>query len=165
MNKLRDELSVDKRKHDFDFLMNNQLLDAFANEVLRYIPIVVAMPKVIIKDGVEMNGCPIHKGETILMQNYITSKNEQVWGENAEGFDPQRFIDNAPSKQVWYPFGLGSKICIGWKLAYLEIKIVTSMLLNYQIELDQGRLEKITTSPFNFYDINGRLKAPQTKAL
>ena len=159
VNEFRNELdTIAPRDRGFDFIMKHELLDAFAKEVVRYIPTVSAVPKVVIKDGAEINGCPIHKGDNILVQNYITAKNENVFGESVKEFDPQRFIDDPPSKQVWYPFGLGSKICLGWKLAYLEIKIVTSMLMEYKIELDQST-KKISPSPFYFYDIDARLRS------
>ena len=166
VTKLRETLEENKGDdgYDFDFIMGNELLDAFAKEVVRYIPSVTGVPKSVIKDGVEINGCPLQKGDILVVHNYITSKNENVWGENVDKFDPQRFIDDPPSKQVWYPFGLGTKMCIGWKLAYLEIKIVTAMLMEYEIELDQNT-KKVSPSPFYIYDVYGRLIPSRKKLL
>ena len=156
--KMKKELKTRQNElNDFDFIMNNEFLDAFSKEIMRYIVVVTGIPKMMAKDG-EINGCPMSKGTSILIHNYINSKNDNIWGDTVNEFNPQRFIDNPPGKQVWYPFGLGTKICLGWKLAYLEMKIVTAMLMDYQVDLDQNRLEKAQGTGFNFYDVYGRLK-------
>ena len=143
---------------DFDFLMNNKLLDAFAKEVLRFIPTVGQYPKSMREDA-DFGGCPIKTGTVVMIYNYFTARIEEVFGKNADSFDPMRFVENPPSKQVWYPFGLGTKICLGWKLAYLEIKMITSLVMtndDYVIQLDKNRLQKAQDSALNFYDVYGR---------
>eukprot|EP00484_Ammonia_sp_Unknown_P020148 CAMPEP_0197033376 /NCGR_PEP_ID=MMETSP1384-20130603/11802_1 /TAXON_ID=29189 /ORGANISM="Ammonia sp." /LENGTH=474 /DNA_ID=CAMNT_0042463179 /DNA_START=40 /DNA_END=1464 /DNA_ORIENTATION=+ len=160
VTKLKEELKRNQEKLDsFDFVMNDPMLDALVKEVVRYSPTVRGIPKKVNTDT-EINGCPIHKGTTLHTAAWVTAQNESVFGESAKEFDPQRFIDNPPSKQVWYPFGCGTKICLGWKLAYLELKVMATLLLtSYHIELDAEHLQKAVDSPFNYYDVHGRVSA------
>lgn len=157
VKKLRNELfSRNKEQlHSFEFIAGDPLLDAFINEVMRYIPTVFETPKVLRQD-VTMNGCPLKEGDIITVNHYISSKNENVFGDDVNEFNPQRFIDNPPSKQVWFPFGFGTSKCLGHRLASLELKVVAVMLLQYDIKLDQNKLMK-SDSFFHFYNVHGRL--------
>ena len=166
---LMEELRINKGENgfDFDYMMSgNTKLDAFVKEIVRWDTVSIQVPKIIIKDT-EIGNCPIEKGTIVMLDNYATGKNKNIFGDDSLEFKPERFVDNPPKNTVWYPFGFGSKICIAWKLAYLEMKVITCLILSnkeeYEIELDQRRLEKSTTSPLNFYDVYGRVVVQKSK--
>ena len=96
-------------------------------------------------------------------------RDKQVWGENPEEFDPDRF---SPEKRAsippnaYKPFGTGQRACIGRQFALQEATLVLSMLLqrfefvdfaNYQLETKQA----LTIKPNNFH-IKVRLRAGRT---
>src|SRR6266436_2037942 len=82
----------------------------------------------------------------------------QVWGENPEAFDPDRFSPENRAKippNAYKPFGTGQRACIGRQFALQEATLVLSMLLqrfelvdfaNYQLETKQT----LTIKPNNF---------------
>ncbi|MGH8572546.1 MAG: cytochrome P450, partial [Gammaproteobacteria bacterium] len=48
---------------------------------------------------------------------------------NPRKFDPGRFLDNRFSRRHYFPFGGGTRRCLGSELAMLEIRIIISSLL------------------------------------
>ena len=93
-------------------------------------------------------------------------RDTQVWGENAEEFDPDRFSPEREAKippNAFKPFGTGQRACIGRQFALQEASLVLSMLLqrfelidfaDYQLETKQT----LTIKPINFH-IKVKLRA------
>jgi cytochrome P450 family 4 len=53
-----------------------------------------------------------------------------VWGEDADEFKPERFeSDNTRHTYSFVPFSGGYRICIGYKYAYMSMKVTLSYLL------------------------------------
>ena len=66
-------------------------------------------------------------------------RNPEIFGENVDEFDPERFLDDASKDQIenhlFHSFGGGPRICIGMKFAMEEIKIAVAKLLsNFEIK-------------------------------
>lgn len=55
-----------------------------------------------------------------------------LWGKDCLAFKPQRFVeDPTPSQFKFTAFQAGPRICLGKDMAYLEAKIVASLLLQH----------------------------------
>ncbi len=81
----------------------------------------------------------IPKNTMVLLQNYIPSHDPKVWGEDVDKFRPERWesVDPVLSRRSWSPFGLGSRMCIGYKVAMAESRaIVATLLKSYKIIRD-----------------------------
>ena len=136
-------------------VQNNEYLDAFVHETMRYIPTAPFTPKKFYHD-VYINNYLIPKDAIYEIHNIGLSRNEGIF-ENANEFEPMRWITNDIDKYSWTPFGHGTKICLGWKLAILELKIfATIFATKCEFEIDQTRL-KVADSFFNFYDIYAKI--------
>ena len=64
--------------------------------------------------------------------------NPDIYGENVEEFDPERFLNDACKEQIdnhqFHSFGGGPRICIGMRFAMEEMKIALAKLLtNFEI--------------------------------
>ncbi|CAG9854551.1 unnamed protein product [Phyllotreta striolata] len=63
--------------------------------------------------------------------------NDPEYYEDPDKFDPERFSDENKSKiniSTYFPFGIGPRICVGPKFAYLQTKILFYyLLLNMEI--------------------------------
>ena len=105
----------------------------------------------------------------VVVLTGMLHRDKQVWGENPEAFDPDRFSPenraNIPPN-AYKPFGTGQRACIGRQFALQEATLVLSMLLqrfelvdfaNYQLETKQT----LTIKPTNF-SIRVRLRAGRT---
>ncbi len=70
-------------------------------------------------EAVELGGYAIPRMASIFLSPYVTQRNPRYFAE-ADAFVPERW--NAPEwpKQAYFPFGAGSKMCIGEPFARLE---------------------------------------------
>lgn len=53
----------------------------------------------------------------------------EIWGPDANEFNPSRFADPPKHLGSYFPFGLGSRNCIGRNLALVEAKIILAMII------------------------------------
>ena len=63
-----------------------------------------------------------------------------MWGEDANEFKPERFLDVAePSAFKYTVFNAGYRLCLGKPLALLEIKLTLACLLpKYKFTISNG---------------------------
>lgn len=89
----------------------------------------------------------IEAGTIIQADVLSVQQDKEIWGENADKFYPERWLDGTASTNplTWLPFGAGPRICIGMKLAYLEEKIVLVYILR------KYRLLKTEKSTVNIF--------------
>jgi len=73
----------------------------------------------------------------VMFSPYTINHSEQVWGQNADDFDPTRWLKHdgsssysslEPSPTRFPTFGLGPRICPGRNLALLELKMTVAFL-------------------------------------
>lgn len=71
-------------------------------------------------------------GATIFMSPYATQRDPRFW-ENPEQFDPERWLEGAVSsrpKFAFYPFGAGTRVCIGEHFAMMEGILLIAVLVH-----------------------------------
>uniref|UniRef100_A0A1I7YPM7 Cytochrome P450 n=1 Tax=Steinernema glaseri TaxID=37863 RepID=A0A1I7YPM7_9BILA len=71
------------------------------------------------------NKLEIEKGVCVGANTYSIHFNEQLWPEPYK-FRPERFSPEESAKRhplAWQPFGMGPRICVGMRLALLEVKL------------------------------------------
>ncbi len=104
-------------------------------ETLRLYPPVSAFPRES-KVDTTMRDKTLKKGATVIVLPWLMHRNERYW-EDAHMFNPYRF-DNPENitKNTYFPFGLGQRICIGAGFAMQEsILLLASILRHYRLEL------------------------------
>lgn len=81
----------------------------------------------------------IPAGQTITWAGRNLHRDPKVWGDDAEVFRPERFLDGGFQKlppNSWKPFGTGARACIGRAFAEQEMLINIAMVLQrFQLEL------------------------------
>ena len=99
------------------------LLGNVINETLRLRGAVMqGLPRLVPPGGAEFCGYPVPEGMVVGVQAYTMHQNPEVWA-HPETFDPSRW--NEPTKDMlhsFYPFGGGSRVCIGQHFAQLELR-------------------------------------------
>ena len=71
-------------------------------------------------------------GGSVVVSHWLIGRNPKVWGEDADCFRPERFLDDAYMASLptgaWRPFERGPRACIGKQLALVEGKIALVLL-------------------------------------
>ncbi|KAF2191654.1 cytochrome P450 [Zopfia rhizophila CBS 207.26] len=101
-------------------------LNNFCREVLRvYAPAVMIWREA--RTDVIIDGTFVPKGTSLIISPQVAHFHPQIWGENCETFDPDRW-DHLPaeaaSPYAFESFSAGPRVCIGKGLAMLEFKAI-----------------------------------------
>ncbi|MFC9842374.1 cytochrome P450 [Streptomyces sp. NPDC060223] len=114
---------------------------------------------------------PMRQGAWALVLTAMLHRDPDVWGADAEEFDPERFDAKAVRARpahTFKPFGTGARACIGRQFALHEATLVLGLLLRrYELRPDPGyRLrvaERLTLMPAGLrLHLEGRTPAPDS---
>ncbi|MGH3870282.1 MAG: cytochrome P450 [Pseudonocardiaceae bacterium] len=104
------------------------LLQAVLQEVLRLTPPVpVGANRALAEDAV-LGGRPLAAGTVLTPSSYLAHRRPEVF-RHPHRFDPSRFLGDRVAAQHFFPFGGGSRRCLGNQLAQLEVRMVTAAVL------------------------------------
>ncbi|XP_018378336.1 PREDICTED: probable cytochrome P450 6a14 [Trachymyrmex cornetzi] len=145
-NKLREEVLSVLNKYNgeitYEGLKEMTYMDQVLNETLRLLPAGGVMKKRCTEEF-ELKGsdgvvCRVQPGMEILIPLQALHTDPQYW-ENTEKYDPERFNSDRKhniEKFTFLPFGEGPRICVGMRMAQLQIKAGLAMILRkYRMEL------------------------------
>nr|XP_027117619.1 cytochrome P450 704C1-like [Coffea arabica] len=130
-NPLTDELANNITEEALDKM---QYLHAALTETLRLYPAVPLDGKFCFSDDTFPDGLSIRKGDTISYQPWAMGRMKFIWGEDAEDFRPERWLNENGVFQQESPFKFpafqaGPRICLGKEFAYRQMKIFSAVLL------------------------------------
>ncbi len=109
---------------------NLPYLHAVCQEVLRLYPIaLIAQPR-IVKDAIELEGYTLNPGTALIPCIYTAHHRTEAYPDPFQ-FRPERFQQDPPSLYEYFPFGGGSRRCIGMALAMFEMKVVLAEILRH----------------------------------
>jgi cytochrome P450 len=117
---------------------------AAISETLRLYPPTWLLARKLLHEET-VHGTRFARGHTFYLSPFITGRDGQYF-ERPRSFTPRRWEDAAFRKQLpvcaYFPFGAGSRRCLGQYLATLELKLLVAMLVR-ECELkvvDPGRV-------------------------
>jgi cytochrome P450 len=149
--KLRQEINGilgDKEDPDADDLKEMVYLRKVMLETLRCYAIIPSLVRYSVTDFEFKDlKLTIPKGTDLLIPMSILNRDETIWERPGE-FDPERFEGSETSiaKKGFFPFGYGSRVCIGNTLAQMEVGAFMCHLLRaYRFEVDPTFKIKITS--------------------
>ncbi|XP_076620560.1 cytochrome P450 6j1-like [Colletes latitarsis] len=144
--RLRDEVLSTIAKHDgtltFDALKEMTYMDQVINESQRIYPAAGALTKRCTEEF-ELQGsdglcCRVEPGTEIHIPIYALHVDPKYWSD-PEVFDPDRFSEDRKQsieKMTFLPFGEGPRMCVGMRMAILQMKACLATLMRgYKLEL------------------------------
>ncbi len=130
-------------------LPNLKYTESVLAESMRLFPPAWALGRLAVEEH-EFNGYKIPKGALLLLSMYVLHRDERFW-ENAEKFQPERFlhenaIKEAGQKFIYFPFGGGIRRCVGEQFAWAEgILLLATLARKWKLSLSPE--QKIGLSP------------------
>lgn len=125
--RLREELRTDPE---------TPYVDAVLNETLRLYPPAWILGR-DARRTVEAAGWQLRKGATVLMSQLVMHRSPRYF-DRPEEFLPERWLGNPPElpQFAYFPFGGGSRKCIGDRFAWTEARIhLATIAARYRFEL------------------------------
>jgi cytochrome P450 len=120
------ERVIGSRTPTIDDVAELRYTSAVFNEALRLYPPAAAFGRRPVRD-VELGGYRIPKGASIFVSPYVTHRNPRYFPD-PHAFVPERWFGDAPPKFAFFPFGGGSKMCVGEPFARAEGVLVLATL-------------------------------------
>lgn len=116
-----------------------KFLDMVIKESLRLFPIAPYIGRKVSGDF-KMGNLDIPAGATVGVSVYNLHRNVEVWGADANKFNPDNFLAENVAKRhpfSYIPFASGARNCIGDKYAMLSMKIlIINLLRGYKFSTD-----------------------------
>lgn len=108
--------------------MSASVAGQVVNESLRLAPPVWVAPRRALRD-VTVAGVPIPAGAHVLVSQYVTHRDPLLYPQPDQWL-PQRWSDGLITrlpKGAYFPFGAGSRKCLGDRFALVEARIILLM--------------------------------------
>jgi cytochrome P450 len=104
-------------------------LDQVIKESMRLYPSAWTQGRCAVRDF-ELDGYTIPAGTLLLFSQWALHRNPDLWPD-ADCFRPERWNPRSQNTTPWayFPFGGGSRICLGKSLAQLELFLVLPIIL------------------------------------
>ncbi|MEQ8144915.1 cytochrome P450 [Streptomyces sp. OP7] len=138
------------------------------DESLRLWPTAPAYSREATDDTVLADEHPMRRGAWTLVLTPMLHRDPEVWGADAERFDPDRFEPAAVRSRpphTYKPFGTGARACIGRQFALHEATLVLGLLLRrYDLHADPAYRLRVTER-LTFMPRGLRLRPDRRRAL
>ncbi|KAK9114861.1 hypothetical protein Syun_021658 [Stephania yunnanensis] len=130
---LREVVGMDRMVEETDLPKLN-FLNMVIKETMRLHPVApLLLPRESIED-ITINGYFIPKKSQVFINIWTIGRDPNVWSENAEEFNPDRFVDvdmDIHGRDFQFvPFGSGRRGCPGVQLGLTVVKLILAQLLH-----------------------------------
>ena len=100
--------------------------DAVVHESLRIHPAGAYAPRLVAR-SFDLGPYRVRRGSLIAWSPLLVGRDPQTWPDPMR-FDPDRHLDGTEPEYAWVPFGAGSRSCLGFGLARMNLTLLASRL-------------------------------------
>nr|XP_028962488.1 cytochrome P450 734A1-like [Malus domestica] len=132
-DKAREEIirvAGDNKLPVADNLNDLKIVSMIINETLRLYPPAVMLLRQATKK-VKLGSLDIPADTQFYLALTAVHRDTEIWGEDANEFNPLRFSEPRSHLASYFPFGLGPRICAGQNLALVEAKLVLAIIIRH----------------------------------
>ncbi|KAK1832629.1 oxidoreductase-like protein [Podospora conica] len=132
-------------------------LTAVINETLRVAPVIPLNERVAVRDTVLPRGGGdgskpmfVPKGRQVLIATYAMAMREDIWGDDADEYRPERW-EEMDGRRVGFeftPFGGGARQCLGQQFARTMAAYVVVRMLQRYVKIQSA---EPTSAPMRFH--------------
>ena len=115
-------------------IANLPYLSAVCQESLRIYPIALICTPRMVKETVQVTNYNLPSGAIVVPCIYLAHRSPETYPQ-PDKFIPERFLQQKFSPFEYFPFGGGSRGCIGAAFSMYEMKLVLATVLSH-FELD-----------------------------
>ena len=136
--RLRAEIATLGPRPDSKAYGQLEYLDATCKEILRIYPIVPSVFREVVQPF-SVGGYLFQPGTILSPSIYLVHHRADLY-DDADAFEPERFLRRTYSPYEYLPFGGGARRCVGMSLAVFEMKIILASLLErFDLAVAQGQ--------------------------
>ncbi len=99
---------------------------AVVHETLRIHPAGAYAPRLVAR-SFDLGPYRVRRGTVVAWSPLLVGRDPQTWPEPMR-FDPTRHLDGDEPEYAWVPFGAGSRSCLGFGLARMNLTLLASRL-------------------------------------
>ena len=104
-------------------------LTAVCQETLRIHPIALISQPRVVKKEIKIDTYQYQPGTILVPCIHLAHHRPQVYPQPKK-YQPERFLNNKFSPYEYFPFGGGSRSCIGMALSLFEMKLILATILS-----------------------------------
>jgi len=128
-----DALALDGRIPEYSDLAQLPFIRACFDESMRIQGGPMYLREALVDD--EIGGYRIPKGSTVIVSPTVLHNDGRFW-KDPQRFNPERFLTDKIEKNVFIPFNIGQRKCLGYQLAYMEaIFTIAQVLSRYRVQV------------------------------
>ncbi|KAF8039147.1 hypothetical protein BT93_B1636 [Corymbia citriodora subsp. variegata] len=118
---------------DADTIRKMKTLTIVINESLRLYPPVAIVSREALED-MKFGNIQVPKGVNVWTLMVTLHQDPEIWGSNADQFDPKRFANGVTGAcklpYAYMPFGVGPHTCLGQNFAMAELKVLLALVIS-----------------------------------
>ncbi|KAL3521344.1 hypothetical protein ACH5RR_019493 [Cinchona calisaya] len=118
---------------DADSIHKMKMMTMVIHEVMRLYPPGAFVSREALED-IKIGHIVVPKGVCIWSLIATLHRDPEIWGSDANEFKPERFANGISGackiSQVYVPFGLGPRLCLGKNFALVLMKVVISLIIS-----------------------------------
>ncbi|KAL9385800.1 hypothetical protein Peur_022810 [Populus x canadensis] len=107
-----------------------KIVNLIIHETLRLYPPAVMLMRQTTKN-VKLGTLDVPAGTQFFLALPSIHHDTDIWGKDANEFNPLRFNEPRNHLASFFTFGLGPRICVGKNLAIMEAKVALAMILRH----------------------------------